>query len=164
MVCVQNIIDDPLMRNSAILVYANKQDMVRDAELCLFLHCLWHSLWPSLVFSLPGFQSLSFVVSPAFCFFPVLVHWVVDTGLLCGPAANCVLLAFELYLLLFVTAIAAFCFAPFLGFLLSVQKGCLTTAEVCEALALPELRGRRWHVQASIAIRCSLPCSGKAFQ
>lgn len=55
----KNIIDDPLMRNSAILVYANKQDM----------------------------------------------------------------------------------------------KGCLTTAEVCEALALPELRGRRWHVQASIAIR-----------
>ncbi|CAD7704262.1 unnamed protein product [Ostreobium quekettii] len=55
----KNIIDDPLMRNSAILVYANKQDM----------------------------------------------------------------------------------------------KGCLTTADVCEALGLPELRGRRWHVQASIAIR-----------
>lgn len=33
------------------------------------------------------------------------------------------------------------------------MKGALTPAEVCEALGLPELRGRRWHVQSAIAIR-----------
>lgn len=37
-VCVQNIIDDPLMRNSAILVYANKQDMV-SAWNCVSSSC-----------------------------------------------------------------------------------------------------------------------------
>jgi Arf/Sar family protein len=33
------------------------------------------------------------------------------------------------------------------------QKGCLQPSEVCEALGLPEMRGRKWHVQAAIAIR-----------
>eukprot|EP01026_Neomeris_dumetosa_P016404 TRINITY_DN1622_c0_g2_i1.p2 TRINITY_DN1622_c0_g2~~TRINITY_DN1622_c0_g2_i1.p2 ORF type:complete len:192 (-),score=19.32 TRINITY_DN1622_c0_g2_i1:252-827(-) len=33
------------------------------------------------------------------------------------------------------------------------MKGALTTAEICEALGLPELRGRKWHVQGSIATR-----------
>lgn len=33
------------------------------------------------------------------------------------------------------------------------MRGCLTTAEICEALGLTELRDRRWHVQGSIAIR-----------
>lgn len=31
--------------------------------------------------------------------------------------------------------------------------GALTPAEVCEALGLPELRGRRWHVQSAVATR-----------
>lgn len=35
----------------------------------------------------------------------------------------------------------------------SLQKGSLSTAEVCEALGLPQLKGRKWHVQGSIAIR-----------
>ena len=34
-----------------------------------------------------------------------------------------------------------------------VQKGALSTSEVCEALGLPELRARKWHVQGAIAIR-----------
>lgn len=33
------------------------------------------------------------------------------------------------------------------------MRGCLTPSEVCEGLGLPELRGRRWHVQSAIAIR-----------
>eukprot|EP00879_Flechtneria_rotunda_P005926 GHRR01006232.1.p1 GENE.GHRR01006232.1~~GHRR01006232.1.p1 ORF type:complete len:183 (+),score=19.41 GHRR01006232.1:273-821(+) len=33
------------------------------------------------------------------------------------------------------------------------MRGCLTPAEVCEALGLAELRGRKWHVQSAIAIR-----------
>eukprot|EP00210_Caulerpa_lentillifera_P004345 g4143.t2 len=33
------------------------------------------------------------------------------------------------------------------------MKGCLTTAEVCQALGLPELKARHWHCQGSIAIR-----------
>eukprot|EP01025_Chloroclados_australasicus_P010896 TRINITY_DN14614_c2_g1_i1.p2 TRINITY_DN14614_c2_g1~~TRINITY_DN14614_c2_g1_i1.p2 ORF type:complete len:192 (-),score=15.24 TRINITY_DN14614_c2_g1_i1:388-963(-) len=33
------------------------------------------------------------------------------------------------------------------------MKGALSTAEVCESLGLPELRGRKWHVQGSIATR-----------
>lgn len=33
------------------------------------------------------------------------------------------------------------------------MKGCLTPAEVCEALGLRNLKGRAWHVQSSIAIR-----------
>ena len=32
-------------------------------------------------------------------------------------------------------------------------KGSLTPAEVCEALGLMDLKGRQWHVQASVAIR-----------
>jgi len=31
--------------------------------------------------------------------------------------------------------------------------GALTPAEVCEALGLPALRGRRWHVQSAVATR-----------
>lgn len=31
LVIMQHILEDPLMRNSAILVFANKQDMVRSA-------------------------------------------------------------------------------------------------------------------------------------
>ena len=33
------------------------------------------------------------------------------------------------------------------------QKGCLSTSEIVEALGLPSLKARRWHVQAAIAIR-----------
>jgi Arf/Sar family protein len=33
------------------------------------------------------------------------------------------------------------------------MKGALSTSEVCEGLGLPELRGRKWHVQGAIAIR-----------
>jgi ADP-ribosylation factor protein 1 len=33
------------------------------------------------------------------------------------------------------------------------MKGALTPAEVCQALALPDLKGRKWHVQSAIAIR-----------
>ncbi|CAK0783876.1 hypothetical protein CVIRNUC_007076 [Coccomyxa viridis] len=32
-------------------------------------------------------------------------------------------------------------------------KGALSTAEVCEALGLSQMKGRRWHVQAAVAIR-----------
>lgn len=31
------------------------------------------------------------------------------------------------------------------------MPGCLTPAEVCTALGLPELRARRWQVQAAVA-------------
>lgn len=34
-----------------------------------------------------------------------------------------------------------------------LQKGALTTAEVCEALGLAQLKGRKWHVQGAIAIK-----------
>jgi Arf/Sar family protein len=33
------------------------------------------------------------------------------------------------------------------------MQGCLSPSEVCEGLGLPELRGRKWHVQSAIAIR-----------
>jgi ADP-ribosylation factor protein 1 len=33
------------------------------------------------------------------------------------------------------------------------MKGCLTPAEVCNALGLPEMRTRKWHVQQAVAIR-----------
>lgn len=33
------------------------------------------------------------------------------------------------------------------------MKGALSPAEVCQALGLPELKGRKWHVQSAIAIR-----------
>ena len=32
------------------------------------------------------------------------------------------------------------------------QRGAMPPNEVCEALGLPELRGRRWHVQGSVAV------------
>ena len=35
----------------------------------------------------------------------------------------------------------------------NVQKGALSTAEVCESLGLSQMKGRRWHVQAAVAIR-----------
>ncbi len=31
------------------------------------------------------------------------------------------------------------------------MRGCLTPAEVCEALGLPQLKNRKWHVQSAIA-------------
>ena len=34
-----------------------------------------------------------------------------------------------------------------------MQKGALSTAEVCEALGLSQMKGRRWHVQGAVAIR-----------
>ena len=34
-----------------------------------------------------------------------------------------------------------------------LQKGALTTAEVCEALGLGHLKNRSWHVQGAISIR-----------
>ncbi len=34
-----------------------------------------------------------------------------------------------------------------------LQKGALTTAEVCEALGLGQLKNRSWHVQGAISIR-----------
>lgn len=33
------------------------------------------------------------------------------------------------------------------------QKGALSTAEVCEALGLSQMKNRRWHVQGAVAIR-----------
>jgi Arf/Sar family protein len=33
------------------------------------------------------------------------------------------------------------------------MKGALTPAEVCQALGMPDLKGRKWHVQSAIAIR-----------
>ncbi len=33
------------------------------------------------------------------------------------------------------------------------MKGCLTPAEVCQALGLTDLKGRKWHVQSAVAIR-----------
>lgn len=33
------------------------------------------------------------------------------------------------------------------------MKGCLTPAEICEALGLHNLKGRKWQVQSAIAIR-----------
>lgn len=33
------------------------------------------------------------------------------------------------------------------------MKGCLTPAEVCQALGMPQLRGRKWHVQAAVATK-----------
>ncbi|MEW5298795.1 MAG: hypothetical protein WDW38_000463 [Sanguina aurantia] len=33
------------------------------------------------------------------------------------------------------------------------MRGCLTPAEICTALGLPEMKGRKWHVQSAIAIR-----------
>ena len=34
-----------------------------------------------------------------------------------------------------------------------LQKGALSTAEVCEALGMSSLKNRKWHVQGAIAIR-----------
>jgi len=34
-----------------------------------------------------------------------------------------------------------------------LQKGALSTAEVCEALGMSQLKGRKWHVQRAVAIR-----------
>lgn len=33
------------------------------------------------------------------------------------------------------------------------QEGALTTAELCNALGLQELKDRKWHVQGSIAVK-----------
>mmetsp|Transcript_6923 Transcript_6923/g.19138 ORF Transcript_6923/g.19138 Transcript_6923/m.19138 type:complete len:192 (-) Transcript_6923:69-644(-) len=33
------------------------------------------------------------------------------------------------------------------------MPNCLSPAEVCESLGLPQLRGRKWHVQSSVAIK-----------
>lgn len=33
------------------------------------------------------------------------------------------------------------------------MPGCLTPTEVCNALGLPELRGRRWQVQGATATK-----------
>ena len=33
------------------------------------------------------------------------------------------------------------------------QPGALTPAETCEAMGLPALRGRKWHVQGAISTR-----------
>ena len=33
------------------------------------------------------------------------------------------------------------------------MKGCLTPAEICDALGLHQMKSRRWHVQSAIAIR-----------
>ena len=34
-----------------------------------------------------------------------------------------------------------------------MQKGALSTAEVCEALGLGQLKNRSWHVQGAVSIR-----------
>jgi hypothetical protein len=39
------------------------------------------------------------------------------------------------------------------GCVACAQKGALSTAEVCEALGLSQMKGRRWHVQGAVAIR-----------
>ncbi len=31
------------------------------------------------------------------------------------------------------------------------MRGCLNPSEVCEALGLPQLKNRKWHVQSAIA-------------
>ena len=36
------------------------------------------------------------------------------------------------------------------------QKGALSTAEMCEALGLSQMKNRRWHVQGAVAIRGEL--------
>ena len=33
------------------------------------------------------------------------------------------------------------------------MPNCLSPAEVCESLGLPQLKGRKWHVQSSVAIK-----------
>lgn len=38
LLCAQTIIEDPLMRHSAVLVYANKQDMVSPAVQQISVH------------------------------------------------------------------------------------------------------------------------------
>ena len=43
-VSVQAIVDDPLMRHSAVLVFANKQDMVRPLPLFTYSGCRGHGL------------------------------------------------------------------------------------------------------------------------
>ena len=35
----------------------------------------------------------------------------------------------------------------------AAQAGAVTTAELCDALGLQELKNRKWHVQGSIAIK-----------
>ncbi len=42
---------------------------------------------------------------------------------------------------------------PSLRLPVRMQKGALSTAEVCEALGLSQMKGRRWHVQGAVAIR-----------
>ena len=42
---------------------------------------------------------------------------------------------------------------PSLRWPVRTQKGALSTAEVCEALGLSQMKGRRWHVQGAVAIR-----------
>lgn len=37
--------------------------------------------------------------------------------------------------------------------LVLLQKGALSTAELCAALGLAELKQRKWHVQGSIAVK-----------
>ena len=34
-----------------------------------------------------------------------------------------------------------------------MQRGALSAAEVCEALGMSQLKGRKWHVQSAVAIR-----------
>ncbi len=33
------------------------------------------------------------------------------------------------------------------------MKGCLTPAEVCEALGMPQLKNRKWQVQSAVATK-----------
>jgi Arf/Sar family protein len=40
-----------------------------------------------------------------------------------------------------------------LDWCLQDMRGCLTPAEVCEAMGISQLRNRRWHVQGAIATR-----------
>ena len=93
----QIIVEDPLMRHSAVLVFANKQDLVCCTT-------------PAAPFR-SDTQRLPARRSPSCC----------DAGGKGGMAC--------------------------------AQKGALSTAEVCEALGLSQMKGRRWHVQGAVAIR-----------
>lgn len=33
------------------------------------------------------------------------------------------------------------------------MRGCLTPAEICEGLGLPQIKRRKWHVQSAVATR-----------
>ena len=110
-VLLQTIVEDPLMRHSAILVFANKQDLV--------------SRW---LLSQNGFEKRN----------P------------CPPNQG---QAMHIRGDSMPTGMARQTHDFVNKFSRTLQKGALSTAEVCEALGLSQMKGRKWHVQGAIAIR-----------